>query len=211
MNRGDLKNDEGMKIDLMFAGERNKGSINGINIVNVLIFIFAIFATPLLMAQNAQAAGTPAQLIVFTDKKVYFDAGINPRATAADGFHPDPSWVEAENLTAITYAIVLDDDGNIIHGTNGSISATINDIKLLSHENAASRNTTTHHSNITNNPNYVYGSVSGFNDNGVTYDNDANDGINSAILDIPDFTLADPFTWNGSSFVYSEAHIFASN
>ncbi len=157
--------------------------------------------------QIAQAAGTPTQLIVFTDKKVYFDAGINPRATAADGFHPDPSWVETEDLRAITYAIVLDDDGNIVHGTNGSITATINDIKILSHENAASRNTTTHHSNIIDNPNYVYGSVSGFNDNGVTYDNNANDGINSAIMDIPDFTFADPFTWNGSSFAYSDAHI----
>lgn len=171
------------------------------------LLVLVVLAALIAMAETAEAAGVPTQIIVFTDKKVYSDAGINPRATAADGFRPDPTWVEGENLRAIVYAIVLDDDGNIMKGTNGSISGNLNDVKILSHAGASARDTTTHHTTIINNPNYVYVSVSKFNDSGTTYDNNANDGINAANFYIPDFSYTDPFTWNGSSFVYSDAHI----
>ncbi|MCK5645049.1 MAG: hypothetical protein KAJ19_29890, partial [Gammaproteobacteria bacterium] len=146
-------------------------------------------------------------MIVFTDKKVYTDHGLHPRSNAADGFRPKPLWVENNDLRSIVYAIVLDDDGNMMTGTDSSISATLNDVKILSHAGASARDLTTHHSTIIDDPNYVYMSVSSFNDDGLNYDSNANDGITSTIFNIPDFAIADPFTWNGSSFAESDAHI----
>jgi len=78
----------------MSAKYGRRDSKKGIVTVRALFFILTIVVALFSMAQTAEAAGTPTQLIVFTDKKVYFDAGINPRATAADGFHPDPSWAD---------------------------------------------------------------------------------------------------------------------
>ncbi|MCK5660645.1 MAG: hypothetical protein KAH86_04735, partial [Methanosarcinales archaeon] len=87
------------------------------------LIIFAIF-TPV-----AAAAGTPDKLIVFTDKNVYLDWYIDngQNANLAVDWKSDNTPAQ----TPYVYAIILDDDGNMMKSQ--TISVNIKDIARLDH------------------------------------------------------------------------------
>ncbi|MCL7412914.1 MAG: hypothetical protein M8353_04760, partial [ANME-2 cluster archaeon] len=122
--------------------------------------------------------GTPAELILFTDKKVYsdhiFSQNRKVQAPATDS-------VRAADLRFWIYAIVLDESGNILK--NRTITGTLNDEKQFDHY---TKGVTTHHSDV-GDPNYFSGVFTLVDDGSVTGDS-AGDGIYTAIVDPTDST-----------------------
>ncbi|MCK5661386.1 MAG: hypothetical protein KAH86_08500, partial [Methanosarcinales archaeon] len=134
------------------------------------------------------------KLIVFTDKKVYTDAYNNPRNIESDTGQISPGGEFSEDFSMIVYAIVLDDDGNILAGNqaNNFTVRTVEDIKKLDHGLPA--DTATHHTNIVDDPGILNGQIifPAFSDDGTNYDTTANDGVYTAFIDLPDYTEGGP-------------------
>ncbi|MFZ2412514.1 MAG: choice-of-anchor X domain-containing protein, partial [Candidatus Methanoperedens sp.] len=152
-----------------------------------LVIIAALFAT----AQTAEAAGVPTKLIVFTDKKVYTDAYNSPRTTETNTGQISPGAGFTEDFRMIVYAIILDDEGNILSG-NQSINftaRTVDDVKKLDHGPITS--TAVHHDTITNNPTILDGQITfpALRDDGTNFDTYANDGIYTALINLPDYSV----------------------
>ncbi len=143
----------------------------------VLVVLAALFAT----AQTAAAEGTPTQLIIFTDRKVYTDWFFDQAKT--NGVAPNNVRVDSSNLTFFVYAVILDDDGNIMKGRSSYLSGIINDTAQLDHYNKGTN--ATHHADL-GDPNLINGPLI-FNDTGLSGDNQANDGIYTAKFDPTDF------------------------
>src|SRR5574341_664734 len=132
----------------------------------VLVIIAALFAS----VQTAEASGVPTQLIMFTDRKVYTDWFFDQNRDAATP--PHNVRLESSNLTFYVYAIVLDDDGNIMKGRTSYLSGAVNDIAQLDHYDKGS--SATHHANLPD-PNLISGTLS-FKDDGSVKGDVAGDG-----------------------------------
>ncbi|MDW7777309.1 MAG: choice-of-anchor X domain-containing protein, partial [Methanosarcinales archaeon] len=117
----------------------------------------------------AMAAGTPDKLIVFSDKKIYTDWYSDGRQD------PNIPVFLGDNTPAQTpylYAIVLDDDGNMMTGQ--TVSATIVDIARLDHADKA--DDIIHHSR-TNTGGIYYDITVTLYDDGTNGDKNVGDGI----------------------------------
>ena len=151
----------------------------------LIVIIAALFAS----IGMAEAAGTPTQLVIFTDKKVYSDAINNPRGEETDTGQLTPGSVFGE-FQMIVYAIVIDDDGNILPGDQSSnfTVLTVEDVKKLDH--GVVTDTATHHTYITDNPSLLAGQVvyNSLDDNGLSYDTIAGDGIYTSLVNLPEYT-----------------------
>ncbi|MDO9097808.1 MAG: hypothetical protein Q7U60_06780, partial [Candidatus Methanoperedens sp.] len=152
--------------------------------------------TTSLSAFGAAAPGAPSKLIMWTDRKVYTDWMFSQNKAAAA-----PNVIETGatqyDLVFYVYAVVLDDDGNIMKGRTSYLSGTINDIAQLDHYNKGS--STTHHQNVTD-PNLISGTLT-FKDDGSVTGDVSGDGIYTAVYNPTDF--AD--SW-GTSNVAGDDH-----
>ena len=170
-----------------------KSGIGFIIIARALLLVFVIIAALFAMVQTAEAKGVPTKLIIFTDKKVYTDAVNDPRTTDADnptGLRPVPNGAFSENFSMLLYAVVLDDEGNILKGQSSNFtSRTVDDVKQLDHGTIT--DTATHHTNVISNPTYLDSivNVPNLRDDGQVYDTYADDGIYTAFIDLPDFSI----------------------
>ncbi|MDF1532050.1 MAG: hypothetical protein P1P72_07015 [ANME-2 cluster archaeon] len=127
--------------------------------------------------------GTPTELIIFTDKKVYTDWII--KSNPAKG---GPASViayqgtRAVDLKMYVYAVVLDESGKIMTGR--TINGTLDDIERLDHQHKA--DISVHH-NVMNNPSFYDNISFNLNDDGTLSGIDvANDGIYVAEIDLLD-------------------------
>ena len=122
--------------------------------------------------------GTPTELILFTDKKVYsdhvFSQSRKVQAPATDD-------VLDADMRFWIYAIVLDEGGNILK--NRTITGTLNDEKQFDHY---TKGAATHHLDV-GDPNYFSAAFILVDDGSVTGDI-ASDGIYTAIVDPIDST-----------------------
>ncbi len=152
---------------------------NGIS-TRIYFSIFIIITAIFFSAQIAEAAGTPSQVIVFTDKNVYNDF-IMQQGRGSGGI-PEYVALESDDLVIYSYAIVLDDDGNIMKGLTG-INGTLDDTRRLDHYH---KNDATIHHNTTLNPNFYNNINLIYNDTGTFGDGIAGDGIYTAYANIAD-------------------------
>ncbi|MCK5318657.1 MAG: hypothetical protein KAJ55_12135, partial [Anaerolineales bacterium] len=162
--------------------ERVKSNITGIFRITrawllVLVLITALFAS----VQTAEAAGTPTQLITFTDKKVYQDFWFqNGRLSGV------PAFVEAEttdDLAVYVFAILLDEDGNMITGEASNLSGNLEDTKRFDHYD---KGTDTYHHAVTLDPTFYEAASNSltFTDDGTSGDDTLGDGIYTAYLNV---------------------------
>ncbi|MCK5659965.1 MAG: hypothetical protein KAH86_01300, partial [Methanosarcinales archaeon] len=138
--------------------------LTSLGIIFALALIFFAIFTPV-----AAAAGTPDKLIVFTDKKIYTDWYSDGRQ------NPDVPVFKGDNTPAQTpylYAIVLDDDGNMMTGQ--TVTATISDIARLDHADKGSD--ATHHARTNTGGTYYSLGVTLYDD-GTNGDKNVGDGI----------------------------------
>lgn len=148
------------------------------------LLILLSIAVLLIFIQEVEAEGTPSQVIVFTDKTVYKDFYM--QQGRGSGNVPAYVALETEDLVIYSYAIVLDDDGNIMKGLSG-INGTLDDTKRLDHYH---KNDSTYHHNTTLNPHF-YDNISViYNDTGTSGDGIAGDGIYTAFVNIQDADTA---------------------
>jgi|GEM_PF-2817451 hypothetical protein len=166
--------------------ERVKSRITGIfRITRALLLVLVIITALFASVQAAEAAGNATKLVIFTDKKVYKDFYIQhgrqssniPAVTDAD---------DIDNLVVYSYAIVLDDDGNIMKGLSG-ITGILDDTRRLDHYH---KGTNVYHHDETLNPNFYNNINLVYNDAGTSGDGIAGDGIYTAYADIADSTTA---------------------
>jgi hypothetical protein len=148
----------------------------------VFVMIAALFAT----AQRAEAQGTPTQIIVFTDKKAYTSYAVKLSAGQNAGY---PTWDSADPATFAIYvfAVVLDDDGNIMK--QRTVSGWVNDGGVFIHVpggrnpdgtiiNAADLNT---HSVLNKTKDILTNRTLTFVDDGSLSGDIANDGVYTAV------------------------------
>ncbi|MCZ7361887.1 MAG: hypothetical protein O8C58_00875, partial [Candidatus Methanoperedens sp.] len=146
------------------------------------ILLIALLAIAIL-GVPAEAAGTPTKLITFTDKKVYMGWWFDTPKTGTSLGVGDGD--DASDFRIFVYAVILDDDGNIMKGRNGSLSGSANNTEKLSpgQSNAA------HHTKTSDTS--VFGNFSLiFVDNGSLPGDVAGDGIYVALVNLPEITDA---------------------
>jgi len=148
-----------------------------------LLILFSI-AVLLIIIQEVEAQGTPAQVIVFTDKTVYKDFYM--QQGRGSGNIPAYVALETDDLVVYSYAIVLDDDGNIMKGLTG-INGTLDDTKRLDHYH---KNDSTYHHNTTLDPHFYDNINIIYNDTGAFGDGSAGDGIYTAYVNLSDADAA---------------------
>ncbi len=155
---------------------------NAFKALRAALLVFLITAAIFALAHRAEAAGTPKQLILFTDKRVYTDWVFSQDKRSSNA----PNIIESAtqyDLVFYVYAVVLDDDGNIMKGRTSYLGGTINDIVQLDHYNKGSA--TTHHSNA-GDPNLISGTLV-FKDDGTVTGDVSGDGIYTAAYNPTDF------------------------
>ncbi|MCK5644649.1 MAG: hypothetical protein KAJ19_27875, partial [Gammaproteobacteria bacterium] len=120
--------------------------------------------------------------IVFTDKKVYSDWVVDYGKTSENvtSFNEPME----RNWALVVYAVVLDEDGNMIKGLT-NLTGNFKDVQRMDHYHKAgglSVAILTHHNTTTTNGNFYNMGFALSDDASTTYDT-ANDGIYTAFLD----------------------------
>ena len=130
-----MKNDQGMKIDLMSAKDGSKDPNMGMITLKVLFFMLVIIASLFATAQTASAYTEPYKLVVFTDKQAYLDYAYiwtDPPTIKTGGTTDTPqgSFNQRVNL----FVVLLDSDGNIVRGIPAAnFSAALRDVERWNH------------------------------------------------------------------------------
>ena len=115
---------------------------------------------------EAEAAGTATKLIIFTDRTIYVDGYYNGRDVPSAGSAGNNPY----NL--VVYAIVLDDEGNMLKGRGAQLSGNYNTDSILGHWAGAfsygdanwNIHSGTHHSDIDTTTDAVNGALASFTD-----------------------------------------------
>jgi len=152
-----------------------------------IALVFTILAALFATITAAEAKDIPTQLIVFTDKKAYTDWTISSGKSAINTA-PAYEGASAKDLRVWVFAVVLDDDGNILKGRSSNIVGSLNFTRRLDHYHNSTK--TTHHNSTPFNPATLGWSNFSivFVDNGGVTGDTSGDGIYTAMVDLIDIT-----------------------